>query len=566
MEHQNRIRLLIENGAEFADPEELVRIRGILERMLVSDPDESRLHFYLGVILGGQEEWEKAGEHFSRAMELDPQCYEYNIWQRKAVKESRRSPLKRYRSRLRQIYSQIGETVVQLEQAPDVVLQKKLKENIVLAGELQKKIAYLSPKEESGSHRPSQDVKKALSTFPSVSPFSEKDIPSSHLLDKKPDRVPTSSKPNSLLNVKKELESLYQFVSNKARQKNDITLTSTDKTIVGENNKTLSNGYQYRKELENLDSFERLELSQLIEDLDNPSQQSRSMAVDSLGEKNLNAINPILLKKWLEESVPEIQFKIISILTRQNYTPLIPVARKVLEENRANWALSAMEALYRLDCQSNLPYLQQALSSKVPAIKKRAVTYIGWIKDHSSIPELIRLLRDPDSYVRKSAVSALASLKVKRSVHFLIEVLMDPDPGVRSYTFKTLRKLVGETFDYDPEANYIKRKTSVERLNLWWESVESEFSLDKKSKGSSDPHLFSMTLTPSTEQDSLLEEKILSAVAMSEHGADLLEIGERIGIPWQRLVIKVEQLRRKGKLEKIARKFALVHHPRPQNF
>jgi HEAT repeat protein len=482
------------------------------------------------------------------------------------VKESQRSPLQRYRSRLRQVFSQIGETVVRLEEVPDAILQKNLKENIDLAGKLQKKIADLSSKGESVSSQPSQDVNKILSTFSSVSPVSKKDILSPHLSEKKADRIPISNKQKSLLNVKKELKSLYQFVSSRANQNNDLSLTSTEETIVCKSERTLPDRRLYREELEGLDSFEKLQLNQLIEDLDSPSPQSRSLAVEKLGEKNLKAINPILLKKWLEEIVPEIQFKIISILTRQNYTPLIPAARKILEENKTNWALSAMEALYRLDCHSNLVYLQQALTSKVSAIKKRAVTYIGWIKDHSSIPELIRLLRDPDSYVRKSAVSALASLKVKRSVHFLIEVLMDPDPGVRSYAFKTLRKLIGETFDYNPETNYIKRKESVERLNIWWESVESEFSLDKKSKSSSKPHLFSMMLTSNSGQDSLIEEKILSAVAMSEDGADLLEIGERIGVPWQRLVIKVEQLRREGKLEKTARKFTLVHDPRQQSF
>lgn len=567
MEHQNRIRALIENGVEFADPEELVRVRAVLERMLVSDPGEARLHFYLGVILGGQEEWGKAGEHFNKAKELDPHCYEYDIWDRKASKESQRSSLQRYRSRLRQIYSQIGEIVVRLEDVSDAALQNNLKENIDLARKLQKKITILSSKEESVLFQSSQDGNKALTTFSSVSSVSEKDIPSSHLSEKEVIKTPISKKQKSLLNVKKELESLYQLVSSrKASQDINPTLTRMENSTVCESARTSPEKHLYREELEALDSFERLQLSQLVEDLDSPSPQSRSLAVDKLGEKNLRAISPILLKKWQEEVVQEIQFKIISILTRQNYTPLIPAARKILDDNRTNWALSAMEALYRFDCHSNLAYLQRALASKVPAIKKRAVTYIGWIKDHSSIPELIRLLRDPESYVRKSAVSALASLKVKRSVHFLIEVLMDPDTGVRSYTFKILRKLIGETFDYDPEANYIKRKESVARLNAWWESVEGEFSLERKSESSSDPHLFSMMLTPHSEQDSPIEDKILSAVAMSEDGADLWEISERIGIPWQKLVIKVEQLHRDGKLEKTAKKFALVHDPRQQNF
>jgi hypothetical protein len=464
------------------------------------------------------------------------------------------------------MYSQIGEAVVQLEEVPDAVLQKNLNEKIVLAGKLQKKITYLSSKEESVSSQPLHDVNKILSTFSSVPPASKKEIHSPHLPEKKVDKIPVSNKKKSLLSVKKELKSLYQFVSSRASQNKDFPLTSTEKTIDCENDRTLPDRRLYREEIDGLDSFEKLQLNQLIEDLDSSSPQSRSLAVDRLGDKNLRVINPVLLKKWMEEIVPEIQFKIISILTRQNYTPLVPAARKILDENKTNWALSAMEALYRLDCHSNLAYFQRALTSKVSAIKKRAVTYIGWIKDHSSIPELIRLLRDPDSYVRKSAVSALASLKVKRSVHFLIEVLMDPDPGVRSYAFKTLRKLIGETLDYNPEANYIKRKESAERLNIWWESVESEFSLETKSKNSSDPHLFSMILTPNSRQDSFIEEKILSAVAMSEDGADLLEIGERIGIPWQRLAIKVEQLHREGKLEKTARKFALVHDPRQKEF
>jgi hypothetical protein len=372
------------------------------------------------------------------------------------------------------------------------------------------------------------------------------------------DEVAITGKQKALLSIKKELESIYEIIS--SRPKRVLPATALEVSADRPGDMISPDSGRYRKELETLETFERLQLHQLFKDLESNVAQTRSLAVDRLEEKGLGAVNPILLKKWLEESVPEIQFKIISILVSQGYAPLVPAARRVMETGRTDLALSAMEALYRLDSHASLSYFQKALRSKVPTIKKRAITYVGWIKDYSSIPELVRLLRDPDAYVRKTVISALASFKVKRSVHFLIQVLMDPVPGVRSYAYKTLKKLIGQTFDYDPEANFIRRKETVERLSTWWEAVEGDFSLASSSPKTFDTHLFSMKLTTDPGGDAVTEEEILSAVSMSEDGANLLEISQRIGIPWQKLIYKVEQLRQDGKLEKTERKFALARN------
>jgi tetratricopeptide (TPR) repeat protein len=544
----------MEGGGQ-ADPEELTRARAVLERMSASDPGDARLYYYLGIILEKQEEWEVSRYYFKKAAELDPRRFEYDLLNKEAEKESRRLPLRRYRVRLRQVYSRIGEEIVRLDdELPGLESHEMLREEIKLAKRLRGKIPLSPARYEPGPAGKDDEALLASPPASLIPPPNPLPLP-----EEEPGRPPVGNKRKALSDVKGELESICRLLSGKTGRNEVISTASAEESVDRESGGVFPDRRLYHEELETLDSFEKLQLRQLFDDLESRNKKNRSLAVERLGEKNLAVVNPVLLKRWLEEEVPEIQLKIVSVLVRRSYAPLVPAARKVLEDDRTDWALSAMEALYRLDWQTNLPYLQKALRSKVPAIKKRAVTYIGWIKDHSSISELIRLLRDPDSYVRKSAISALASLKVKRSVHFLVEVLMDHDQGVRSYAYKTLRKLIGETFGYDPKADFIRRKEVVDRLKIWWESVEGEFLLGAKKRVG--PHLFSVKPVVSSGWDAGMEEKILSAAGMKDDGADLLELGEMIGVPWQGLAQKVEQLRKEGKLEKKERKFALVRAP-----
>jgi len=100
----------------------------------------------------------------------------------------------------------------------------------------------------------------------------------------------------------------------------------------------------------------------------------------------------------------------------------------------------AISALSRLDANSLILPLSNALTSKNPAVREGAATLLGDLKQASvtAVSKLVAALDDETVEVRRAVVNALAKIDSPDSNEALIAALNDPDSAVRLTAAKTL--------------------------------------------------------------------------------------------------------------------------------
>jgi HEAT repeat protein len=90
----------------------------------------------------------------------------------------------------------------------------------------------------------------------------------------------------------------------------------------------------------------------------------------------------------------------------------------------------------------------EALSDPSPAVRKKAVTALGFVgdADPAAIPALIEALEDRDAAVRGQAVLALLNLgpQARDAIPALEQALQDTDARVRANAAKALQRVRGE--------------------------------------------------------------------------------------------------------------------------
>ncbi|MCE9582609.1 MAG: hypothetical protein K8T20_08970 [Planctomycetes bacterium] len=70
---------------------------------------------------------------------------------------------------------------------------------------------------------------------------------------------------------------------------------------------------------------------------------------------------------------------------------------------------------------------------------------------------------------------ALARLGSAAGIGVLLPHLSSPDPRVRFPAARALRAIIGEAFDYDPDASLVARSRSARKWAAWWKDNKSTF-------------------------------------------------------------------------------------------
>lgn len=81
-----------------------------------------------------------------------------------------------------------------------------------------------------------------------------------------------------------------------------------------------------------------------------------------------------------------------------------------------------------------------------------------------------RMLGSPDPAERAAAAGWLGTLGDPRAVPWLIDRLYDEDPVVRTQANRSLCRLTGQDFGYQPNAPPAQRRQAAQRWWDWWAS------------------------------------------------------------------------------------------------
>jgi HEAT repeat protein len=240
----------------------------------------------------------------------------------------------------------------------------------------------------------------------------------------------------------------------------------------------------------------QLHLARLIEQLERPDL--RVETIKALGRlQDPVALQPLLT--FLEETNPNLEEQIalaIALGGSGNQVGL-PVLRRLSASGDAGVRLAAYNALSTLQATTGGDHLQRAKDpDEQPHLA--ALANLGTIKQADAAPLLIAgLTRHPRALVRRQCAIGLGRLGDPSVGPTLQTALSDSDPGVRRYAAESIaqldyrpaipyllmaldsnvatveinqviRRMTGQDFGFDPQADAIRRKEAVDRGFTWW--------------------------------------------------------------------------------------------------
>lgn len=127
--------------------------------------------------------------------------------------------------------------------------------------------------------------------------------------------------------------------------------------------------------------------------------------------------------------------------------------------------------------------LPEALAARVrrlgdadAAVRFEALAALIDSKNPEVCKHVLPLARDPDAFVRSLAVEGLRDFHKAEAVEALLAALNDKEPQVATTAWKSLQKLSGQTFPFDPNVpNREVRQRAVQRWLDWWEKSKATF-------------------------------------------------------------------------------------------
>ncbi len=173
---------------------------------------------------------------------------------------------------------------------------------------------------------------------------------------------------------------------------------------------------------------------------------------------------------------PDILFRIAEKLFDPD-----PLVREV-----AAWVILSYEGHREYaEITSNL---RGFLSHPDPAMQKNAIDALGRLRDKFAVEPMLQLLPTARAQVAGSFIHALRRITLRdfgnhvdrwqswwainsprHRILWLIEGLRQDDEELRRDALRELKRIVGETFDYDPSASIEQREAAVRRAVAWWD-------------------------------------------------------------------------------------------------
>lgn len=184
-----------------------------------------------------------------------------------------------------------------------------------------------------------------------------------------------------------------------------------------------------------------------------------------------------------------------------------PALRTLLMHADPDVRLAAYNATERLKITTNPDHLQRGRDDQA-ALRGASLTNLGSIKVQEAAPLLVQgLVRHRDPHIRRMCAIGLGKLGDRSVGPQLKDALSDPDPEVRARVSealvridykaaipnlifalesnvaavqinRSLVRLAGKDFGFDPWANQLKRQAAIDRAFSWWSVNHKKLGVD----------------------------------------------------------------------------------------
>jgi hypothetical protein len=128
---------------------------------------------------------------------------------------------------------------------------------------------------------------------------------------------------------------------------------------------------------------------------------------------------------------------------------------------------------------TNLAHFVKQLKDPDAGTRWIAVDELARSGDKRVVAHLLAVLKDRDAFVRRVCAESFGELGARNAVGSLIEALADDESIVRDAAHRSVRKLTGKDFGFDPEGKPDKRSQALKRWSDWWESSREDFLAGK---------------------------------------------------------------------------------------
>jgi len=167
-------------------------------------------------------------------------------------------------------------------------------------------------------------------------------------------------------------------------------------------------------------------------------------AIESLGQINLPAAIPYLLKKY-STGTPEIREAVVNALANIKDPKSVKAIIIALDDSNNYVRAAAKKVLTseidefrQLNDPESIKPLLKALKDNNRSVRTMAATFLGEFQNPEATKYLIEALKDEDIEVRKAASVSLRKIKDPQAIEPLVAALNDPNAEVRVTVVETL--------------------------------------------------------------------------------------------------------------------------------
>ncbi|MDP6849857.1 MAG: HEAT repeat domain-containing protein, partial [Planctomycetota bacterium] len=126
---------------------------------------------------------------------------------------------------------------------------------------------------------------------------------------------------------------------------------------------------------------------------------------------------------------------------------------------------------------SEVSALLRKLQDDDPEVRYAALEKLSAMQDPRLLPHIYPLLADPYEFTRFLAAHTFGDWDAKPSVPHLVEALLDEIAFVREAAVRSLRRLTGQSFNYDHDARESELQEGYRQWKAWWDSNGESFLL-----------------------------------------------------------------------------------------
>lgn len=152
----------------------------------------------------------------------------------------------------------------------------------------------------------------------------------------------------------------------------------------------------------------------------------------------------------------------------------------------ARVAAEAVVASARLEGSRAMPVIEYAVKDARPEVRAAGANAFALLRDVASVQQMnVLLAKDPAPEVRQAAAKALGQVDRWDGVKQLVAALDDGDPAVRAAALRSIEKIMGMRFEFNPMGPRHQRQATMARIRALMPDVQKVFEQAKQQQRSS---------------------------------------------------------------------------------